>query len=383
MGTAYTPGLKVSEYTRIDKVRRLPLKGEVLVKVGDRVNPDTVVAKTDLPGIMQTIKLAELLGVEPADVSSALQVKVGDRIRKGDLLAKSKGLFGLFKSEVKSTVDGILEVISPQTGHLQIRQPPTPIERDAYVEGTITQVIESEGVTVECYGALVQGIFGVGGERRGAIVIPHSDKEREIQGDDIGSEHKGCLLVGGSSVTGEALEKAVEMGVAGLIVGAIVDKYLIAFMRKYLNDPNYDIGVAITGHEPIPFSLILTEGFGTISMAKRTFELLRSLEGKECSFNGATQIRAGVIRPEVITPLSTSPRLDSSDGKNDGGALDIGSYIRIIREPNFGGLGRVIELPAELQTVESETKVRVLKARLDDGSEVLVPRANVELIVTN
>lgn len=383
MGTAYTPGLKVSEYTRIEKIRRLPLKGDVLVKIGDRVKPDTVVAKTDLPGIMQTIKLAELLGVEPADVPAALQVKAGDRIRKGDLLAKSKGLFGLFKSEVKSSVEGTLEVISPQTGHLQIRQAPTPIERDAYIEGSITQVMEHEGVTVECFGALVQGIFGVGGERRGRIVIPHSDKEREIKGEDIRPEYKGCLLVGGSSVAGDALDKAVELGVAGIIVGAIVDKDLIAFMKKSLNDPNYDIGVAITGHEQIPFTLILTEGFGTISMAKRTFDLLRSLEGNECSFNGATQIRAGVIRPEVIAPLSKPGKKESLKGDDDGGMLEIGSFIRIIREPNFGGLGRVTDLPAELQTVESETKVRVLKARLDNGDEVMVPRANVELIVTN
>jgi len=34
----------------------------------------------------------------------------------------------------------------------------------------------------------------------------------------------------------------------------------------------------------------------------------------------------------------------------------------------------------ELTELASETKVRILKAKLEDGREVTVPRANVELI---
>ena len=65
-----------------------------------------------------------------------------------------------------------------------------------------------------------------------------------------------------------------------------------------------------------------------------------------------------------------------------GGNLDIGSAIRVIREPYFGRLGTVTELPAQLMVVESGTEVRVLKANLEGGDEVCVPRANVEIIAT-
>ena len=44
------------------------------------------------------------------------------------------------------------------------------------------------------------------------------------------------------------------------------------------------------------------------------------------------------------------------------------SPIRIIREPYFGALGRVSALPAELQELETEAKVRVLEVELEDGS---------------
>lgn len=379
MGSAYTPGLKVSARTTIDKVRRLPLKGKVLVKEGDRVTPDTVVARAELPGILQTVKLAELMGIEPGDVRGALLVKQGDQIEKDALLARSKGLFGLFKSEFKSPVMGTLELISEQTGNLGIRQPPSPIEKDAYITGRVSRVMPDEGVVIACECALIQGIFGVGGERQGTIAILASGSGEPLTDSLLRPEHRGKIVVGGSNVSLAALRKAAEIGVVGIVVGGVLDRELIDYLRGALNDPAFDIGVAITGQEPIPFTLVVTEGFGTIRMAERTFDLLRSLEGRTASINGATQIRAGVIRPEVIVPLE-----DGGTQANDseGGQLLIGTPIRVIREPYFGLLGSVTELPPELQQVDSETWVRVLKAKLEDGRDVTVPRANVEIIET-
>ena len=61
----------------------------------------------------------------------------------------------------------------------------------------------------------------------------------------------------------------------------------------------YPLGVAITGTEDV-LTLVITEGFGEINMAKRTFGLLLENNGKNVSINGATQIRAGVMRPEIF-----------------------------------------------------------------------------------
>ncbi len=379
MGTAYTPGLKVSARTTIEKVRRLPLKGDVLVKEGDRVDHDTVVARTELPGMMQTVKLAELMGVEPPDVKPALLVHVGDKIEKDTIVAQAKGLLGFFKSEYRANCAGTLELISEHTGHLGIRLAPTPVERDAYVEGVVKQVIPGEGVVVECDGAFIQGIFGVGGERQGQVAIVSASPSDPLTDASLSEAHKGKIVVGGSNVSGAALRKASQLGVVGIVVGGVIDRELIDYLRAALNDPAFDIGVAITGQEPIPFTLVVTEGFGTIPMAARTFELLKSLEGKHAAINGATQIRAGVIRPEVIVPLPGASPIQTESAE-DAGELIIGTPIRVIREPYFGALGNVTALPPELVKVESETWVRVLEAKLQDGRQVTVPRANVEII---
>jgi hypothetical protein len=54
--------------------------------------------------------------------------------------------------------------------------------------------------------------------------------------------------------------------------------------------------------------------------------------------------------------------------------------VRIIREPDFGRIGKIVSLPVDLQVVETESPVRVLQVKLEDGRTVVVPRADVEII---
>ena len=98
------------------------------------------------------------------------------------------------------------------------------------------------------------------------------------------------------------------------------------------------------------------------------------------SVSGATQIRAGVLRPEILIPraLETAGAAVEEDHST---GLEIGSLLRVIRQPYFGRIGQVVELPPELEELESEAKVRVLVVEfVDDRSRATVPRANVELI---
>lgn len=378
MGSAYTPGLTVSAHTTVTKTRRLPLAGTVLVGVGDAVQPDTIVARAELPGLMLTVKVAAQLGVEPADVPASLLVKIGDRVERGQLLAQTKGFLGFFKSECKSNATGTVEIISPVSGNVGVREAPTPIEMMAYVPGIIREIMPGEGVVIEARGAFVQGIFGVGGERR-APILPVSPRPDSLLSEaDITAEMRGKVIIGGANISGAALKKAADLGVIGIVVGGIVDKDLVEYL-------GYDIGVAITGHENIPLTLVITEGFGTIAMADRTFHLLTSLAGREASLSGATQIRAGVIRPEIIVADAPDNFGDTAPGTSaddeEAFNLAVGTSIRIIREPYFGKLATVSGLPQELVRIGSGAVVRVLNATLnEDGGAVTVPRANVEIV---
>ncbi|HJP83808.1 MAG TPA: hypothetical protein VJ835_09915 [Fimbriimonadaceae bacterium] len=374
MASAYTPGLTVSGDIVVRRVRRLPIKGEVLVKEGDRVEPDQIVAQAMLPGRLQTLKLAEKLGVEPKDVIPMVKVKPGDLVTKGQLVAEGKKLFGVFKApSAQSDYDGTIESISEVTGNALVREHSIPVDIRAYIQGKVAEVMPDEGVVVETRCAMIQGIFGVGGERTGTIKLAVQNPTEILDANSISESDAGKILIGGAGITGEALTKASKVGVRGLVAGGIKDSDLTQFL-------GYDIGVAITGQEAIDITVLVTEGFGYLHMAQRTFDLLRSLEGSMASINGATQIRAGVIRPEVICPLPADTA--ASNVAKQAFELKIGTPIRVIREPYFGKLGTVTELPAQVQHVESGTEVRVLKANIEGEGEVMVPRANVEIIAT-
>ena len=371
MSHAYTPGLKVSRGMTVYKERRLPLEGEVLVGVGDNVRANEVVAKADLPGNVQLVNVANMLSIPADDVEAYTAKSIGEKVEKDEILAETKGIFGLFKSQTRAPISGTIENISNVTGHVILREPPIPVEVRAYVDGSVTEVNGDEGITVETYGTYIQGIFGIGGETLGILEVVVSSPDAPLTPDLIQREHRDKILVGGSIVSHDAIQEAVRSGVRGLIVGGIDDKDL----RELLG---YELGVAITGSEDIGITLVVTEGFGQIRMADRTFNLLKERQGLKTSINGTTQIRAGVVRPEIIVPFESSDRLVEDDVV--AGILDIGTPIRVIREPYFGILGRVTALPVELRQLETGAKVRILEVELEDGAQITLPRANVEII---
>ncbi|MCC7479085.1 hypothetical protein IT575_11585 [bacterium] len=379
MAHAYVPGLKVTELATLRRERILPLKGTVSAQVGEFVNAETIVARTELPGPVKTINVANQLGADPSQVESFMLKKTGESFKSGEVLAQNKPMFGLkfLQSRIVAEFDGIVDNISPVTGQVILRYPPRLVEKSAYVDGKVVALRSSEGVTVETTGTFIQGIFGIGGETSGELKIVVAGPGEVLDEGKILPEHQNKILVGGSLLTAAAFHKARQLGVRGVIVGGFHDKDL----RQILG---YDLGVAITGAEDLGITLVMTEGFGQIAMADKTFGLLKKREGRKTSISGATQIRAGVIRPEVIIPLSVEEQ--KSAGQMDSGArqqnigTSEGDQVRCIREPYFGRIAKVKRLIAEPQIVESETRVRTLEIEFSDGTTAVVPRANIEMI---
>ena len=373
MAHAYTPGLRVSARTTLRKTRRLPLSGEVAVRAGDRVARDQVVARTELPGDAVTQNLVNRLGVTAADLPHYMLKREGDEVQEGEPLAETRPWIKWFKTVVTAEAGGVVESVSSVAGQVLLRKPPSSVEIPAFVDGVVVEELPGEGVVVETVGAYVQGIFGVGGERWGPLRVLSRTHDHPLDEGQIDGDCRGAVLVAGGIAGIEALEKAAGAGAAGVIAGGIHDRDL-----KELR--GYGLGVAITGAEDIGATLIVTEGFGEIAMARNTFEILRSCDGMQASISGATQIRAGVQRPEIIIPSPRPDRAQATAAKETPGGMAEGDALRVIRAPHFGRVARVRALIPELREVESGARVRVLEVEFEDGTRAVVPRANVELI---
>lgn len=374
MAKAYTPGLKVAARTLLTVRRSLPVPGEVLVKPGDRVEAETVVARTWTEGDIVPAHLARQMGIAAGELPGAMLKSAGAEVAEGEVIARSKGIFGLFRKEATAPASGTLESVSATTGQAMIRGVRQPIDVRAYLPGRVAAVLEGEGAIIENEAMHVQGIFGIGGEAFGPIVVACASPEQTLDASRLGDQMRGCVVIGGGRMTADALQRARKIGVAALVSGGIDDQDLKDFL-------GYDLGVAITGSERLGLTFIVTEGFGDIAMAERTHRLLASQQGRAASVTGATQIRAGVMRPEIIVALGDGSVSDEAAERSRAeGELALGTQVRIIRDPYFGRIGSVAALPSEPKVLGSGSKARVLEVDLGAGERVTVPRANVELI---
>ena len=364
MAKSYTPGLKILNNAVIERERKLPLKGDINCKVDESVKNDTIVASTKLPGNIHMINIASQLNVDSNSIKDFLIVKINQVVKKDEIIAENKGLFGFFKTQVKSPIQGKISNISLTTGQIMISEPDIPIEVDAYIDGDIKNIIENEGVVIKSKGCLVQGIIGVGGEKNGELFFLEDDKS---------NNYNGKIVVIRGSIDKNKYDFLSNNGALGVVAGG--------FDYQSLSDIlGYRLGVAITGTENISTTLVITEGFGDVEMSNKTYKLLKKHNSLNASINGATQIRAGVIRPEVIVPSINNKESIKNFDENDL-VIKKGSNVRVIREPFFGKIGVVKQLPSEPYIIESETKARVAEVEFENNERKLVPRANLEIIL--
>jgi transcription antitermination factor NusG len=348
-----TPRQIISKGQILKKVRELPTEGEILVKVGDLVSPGDIVARTSIEGELEIVRLPEESGV--------ILVKEGDVIGVGDLIYERRGLFGIFKTTIHAPASGTVEFITDQA--IGIRLPPKNFTLNAYISGKVIESDHKQRVTIEGKGAFIQGIFGLGGERIGKLAF--INRKGRLTLDDIPRDCTGLVLAGGTLPSGELLLEAQKRGAVGFVVGGVEDSALEEFLGR-------PVGIAMTGKEDISMTLVVTEGFGELTMHPLIEEIL-SREG-ECSVNGTTQVRAGAVRPEIVVHSEYQEEVSADE------EFEIGKSVRIIREPNFGIIGKIVELPQAPELLESRIKARVLRLKTASGATLTVPRANVELV---
>lgn len=444
-------GNKYIQVTKVQKVRRLPMPGEVLVQVGDQVTPDDVVAKISLkPGIPWVVPVARQIGVEPHRLAHCMEVKVGDvveqkqiiaradetgiygrkayeapiggiiedisynsgrvvireefgreeppfsfdacfelkckprelpqymlrkvgdEVKKGQIIAKKGEGHAYLTTTARAPISGKIAEINDQTGYVTIARPFEEVLVKGYITGTVVEVMPERGCVVETPAVIVNGVFGVGGETHGVLQVAVPTHETVMQPDHITEDMAGKIIVGGAFATNEAIAKAMQIGVKGIITGT-------ASYLNFVKSLGCKLGVGITGTEDIDITVILMEGFGELSMRREVFEIFKAVEGYHVSINGATQIRAGAIRPEIVVPLPEWDQALEHEAVYDE-ELFVGQTVRCINKPYFGKIGQVVEIPREPEMVETECLVPVVRVQLNEGETVTVPRQNVEVL---
>jgi len=312
------------------------------------------------------------LGCKPREVPDNMLVEVGQEVKKGAIIAKKGEQSAFFTKAARAPISGIVTEVNDSNGYVTISRPFKEVIVDAYVQGEVTEILPQFGAVIETKGVLINGVFGLGPENHGELMVLSDEPDKSLTEDMITEDLAGKVVVVGGFATDEALEKAQEVGVTGVVCAT-------ASYLNLVNSLGVKLGVGITGQEDIDMTVILMEGFGRLTMWENSFDAFKQLDGLEVSLNGRTQIRAGAIRPEVVCPF---PDYDGPlhDPEAIDEELEIGQRVRIVSDPYFGELGKIVEIPHDPMEIGTEAFVPVVRVELRDDSEVaVVPRKNVEL----
>jgi hypothetical protein len=361
--------------------RGLADDGEVVVEAGQRVAADEVVAIGRGAEATVTIDAAADLGVPPAEVVKSLTRQAGSDVNAGEVLATVRA--GLRKRELKAPEDGTLVAVDAVSGQLRFRPAGNKGELKAHVAGTIESIDGQRGVSIVTSGIRLNGIWGLGGETVGVLRVLTQRRDEDLAGDALDARAALAVVAAGRAASADALKKAAAAGVKAVILGSLEQAELRAFLegqgrtgpRWYVGGPDW----RLPSPTPVlPFTIVVTEGFGKLPMAPEAFETLLESDGREVSLAGETRLRGGLSRPEIIIP--TVNRGDARPAPVDGATVQAGTRVRLVDPDHLGLVGAVIQGPA-LRPAGDGMLREMIDVEIDGGGRRSLPINNVEVLV--
>lgn len=329
---------------------RLPIASTPSVKVGARVQPEDVLATRRPPSDGVTLQVAAALRRPAESASEHLVARPGALLQRGELLARDgRG------REV--TVPQACLFLGYDPDHGTALLSPLGVEEPivSHVRGRVTRVTPST-IDVRVAGAVVVGVAGSGAAVHGKLRVAVHDGAEELRAGAIDSDTTGRIVVGGSRASAETLTRARAMGVAGVVLGGVLDKDLRDFEATQAR--RREVGGA--GGD---FSIVLLEGYGKIGMDPGVFDWLRRHDGKMVSLFG-DEARLYVY--------------DADEPPTRRLLVRAGDRVVGTRRPYAGAGGRLVRILGGLHVVSSGISARSGLVRFEDGRTGIVPLANLE-----
>lgn len=362
--------------------RLLTSPGEVIVRVGDQITPETIVARSVVPERPTILFVASELGVPNNTVSRYLTRKVGSKFEQGEILARTRR--GLRTVSFPAPAAGTLTSVDESNGTVVFSLSSGQNQLRALVSGEVERVVPEHGATIRSTGSRLFGILGFGTEAIGPIVIGPDRGDREVTPEQIKDSWKGSVVVCGMTVGVPALNKLKQVGVSGIIVGSLAE----ADVRRFLSSPGggeVRPGDFWGSHHPdapfaassanAPFVIVATEGFGRLPMAEQVFAFLRDHAGQTSSIQAATSVGKQLRRPEIY--ISGTGSHGNGRASDD---LAPGRPVRLVGGRSLGTIG-TCQSAAYQRVTESGCVTTVADVALPSGEIRTVAATNIEVLL--
>jgi hypothetical protein len=347
------PVVHILPLTKIRRERVLPIPGKVLVRRGQKVGSNDVVAEARLNPEHVLLNITRGLGLQEEEADKYLQCKAGMQVAKGDVLA---GPVGVAKRVVRAPKDG--RVIVAGGGQVLLEVDTPPYEVKAGLEGIVAALMEEHGAIIESVGALIQGVWGNGRIEFGLLDVHMSSPDAEISANMMDVSLRGSIILGGYCGDAETLKAAAGLPLRGLILSSM-DASLIPLAER------------------MRLPVIVIEGFGRRPLNTAAYKLLTTNDRREVSLNAQPwDVNTG-DRPEIVIPL---PSTVDPDLPPDTDAFKAGQQVRVISPPHLGAIGSIVDLRSGMTTLPSGVSAPAAEIQLESGEKEVLALANLEIL---
>ena len=300
------------------------------------------------------IDVALALGIQPEAAQRLIQVKAGEMVTQGETIAQR---MGLVPQILRVPVNG--RVILVGSGRILMESGDGIFELRAGIPGRVTRQISERGVEITFNGALVQGVWGNDQIGLGILLPVVSKPDEELSVNNIDVSLRGSVLLAGFCSDPAGLQAAADLPVRGIILGGL-SPALIPMATQ------------------MPYPIVVVDGFGLKKMDSTVFQLLTTNAKREATLNAEPFDRQAGIRPEILIPL---PVTEDPPLPKVVQTFTPGQSVRLTRAPNAGSIGTLAGLLPGLTVIPSGLRVPAAEVELESGEQVVVPLANLEVLV--
>jgi len=201
--------------------------------------------------------------------------------KEGDMIYEGSPLFPFYSNKLllHSPYTGTIQKIDTQKGTITICYDKEPHRLFSQAYGKVKSIFDNKDLIIEAQTINIAGKIGFGKDIGGLFAVYGK------------SALKDKIVYKSSICHYDDIDELIQAEIKGLVCETINYQILKSFLGK-------DIGVAITGDEDIPFSIVILQGFVNQEIADLTQDLSPFIN-KYVLLKPQTQIRAGVIRPSM------------------------------------------------------------------------------------
>jgi hypothetical protein len=343
---------QIHALTKIRRIRRLPVSGNVLVRVGQKVTTSEFLAEALVPSQHYLVDVFRALGLKSTvEADRLIERKVGDQVEKNDILAETGGVFS---KVIRTPFSG--RIVSVKNGQVLIETRVEKIGLKAGFSGSVSEVIRDRGAVIETNGLLIQGVWGNDQIGFGPLLIDTDAIEKELTSATLSLTSRGTVIIAAFCGKEDIFTLAGSLPVSGLILGSMLPDLIPVAMKQ-----NYPI--------------ILMEGFGRTGINEIAKKLLISNAQREVSINAAIWNRVTGVHPEIIITL---PAIGETYREEVDYAM--GQIVRVHTSPYLGQIGSIERVGDGLVTLTNGIRTTATSIKFLNNEKAVVPFANMDII---